>query len=133
MVVGRRPGTIGNTHSSDSKLTQANTPVGLLIYWNLDDKCEPLQFVIKVPTAPRYGRVEVRDAVYSDDYVKARLFSPQNASDARVHCSNPSFAAKEVVYTPTPGYAGQESVDIEIDDHEYVRTMHFDIGVENFR
>ena len=110
------------------KRTAMNKPVAILLYYNLDSYCRPN--MAKISGRAQHGRVEFVDATFTDQRMKAILFSNGGGHIGSLsRCIHPSFISREAIYYPDSYYVGRDAVALKIYDMGVVRYLNYTVVV----
>jgi len=92
-------------------ITATGAPVLLFHYFNLGPGCEPTDATVRLTTPPAHGTVDVQDG---DEQPAWRGRSLYPADDPRARCRDWLVATRDAVYTPAAGFAGEDTLVVEV-------------------
>jgi hypothetical protein len=90
--------------------TLAGKQLLLFHYFNVGPDCGATEVAFRLTTAPAHGEVRFvagQNRPYTDGHA---LFA---GDDARARCANRLVPTTDAVYTPAPGYSGEDSFVVE--------------------
>jgi hypothetical protein len=114
---------------SQHSATPTATPVMLFHYFNVGADCRPTEVTIRLASPPAHGAVTFADGQERPISGGEPLFT---AGDPRVRCADRLVATKDAVYTPAPGFAGDDKFVVEISEDGAVSSDDIDVQVLAF-
>jgi hypothetical protein len=119
----------GSGAMSQHSATPTATPVMLFHYFNVGADCRPSEVTIRLATPPAHGTVTFADGQERPVSGGEPLFAP---GDPRARCDNRLAPTKDAVYTPAPGFAGDDKFVVEISEDGAVSSDDIDVQVLAF-
>jgi hypothetical protein len=114
---------------SQHSATPAATPVMLFHYFNVGGDCRPTEVTIRLATPPAHGAVTFADGQERPLSAGEPLFG---AGDPRARCADRLVSTKDAVYTPAPGFSGDDSFVVEISEAGVTSSDAIDVQVLAF-
>jgi hypothetical protein len=114
---------------SQHSATPTATPVMLFHYFNVGPDCRATEVTIRLVTPPAHGAVSFRDGQERPFAGGEPLFS---GADPRARCEDRLAPTKDAVYTPAPGFAGDDSFVVEISEAGVTASDAVEVQVLSF-
>jgi hypothetical protein len=119
----------GDGAISQRSATPSDQPLLLFHYFNVATDCRPSDVTFRLATPPAHGTVGFV-ASQNRPFAGGRpLFA---AGDPRARCADRLVPSRDAVYTPAPGYAGQDSFVIEVSEGGTVTSDAVNVLVLSF-
>lgn len=119
----------GDGAISQRSATPSGQPLLLFHYFNVGPDCGPSEVSFRLATPPAHGTVSFVSS-QSRPFADGRpLFA---AGDPRARCADRLAPTKDAVYTPAPGFSGQDSFVIEASEGETVTSDAVNVLVLSF-
>ncbi len=119
----------GDGAISQRSATPSGQPLLLFHYFNVGDDCRPSEVSFRLATPPAHGTVSFL-ASQNRPFTDGRpLFA---VSDPRARCADRLVPSRDAVYTPAPGFSGQDSFVIEVSEGETVTSDAVNVLVLSF-
>ena len=119
----------GSGAMSQHSATPTATPVMLFHYFNVGPDCRATEVTIRLVTPPAHGEVAFHDGQERPFAGGEPLFGD---GDPRARCENRLAPTKDAVYTPAPGFAGDDSFVVEISEDGVTASDAVDVQVLSF-
>ena len=114
---------------SQRSATESGARVLLFHYFNVGPDCGPTEVSFRLATPPAHGAVTFV-ASQNRPFADGRpLFA---AGDPRARCADRLVPTRDAIYTPTPGFAGQDSFVIEASEQGTVASDAVEVSVLAF-
>jgi len=119
----------GDGAISQRSATPSDQPLLLFHYFNVAPDCRPSDVSFRMATPPAHGTVSFV-ASQNRPFTDGRpLFA---GSDPRARCADRLVPTRDAVYTPAPGYSGQDSFVIEVSEGGTVTSDAVNVLVLSF-
>jgi hypothetical protein len=119
----------GDGAISQRSATPSDQPLLLFHYFNVGPDCRPSDVSFRLATPPAHGTVSFlasQNRPFSDG---RPLFT---VSDPRTRCADRLVPTRDAVYTPAPGFSGQDSFVIEVSEGEALTSDAVNVLVLSF-
>jgi len=119
----------GDGSISQRSATPAGKQLLLFHYFNVGPGCGPTDVTFRLTTPPAHGVVTFvssQNRPYTEGHA---LFS---GSDPRAHCANRLVPSRDAIYTPAPGFSGQDSFVVQASEDGAVVSDAVDVLVLSF-
>jgi hypothetical protein len=114
---------------SQRSATPAGEPLLLFHYFNVGPGCGPSEVSFRLATPPAHGAVTFV-ASQNRPFADGRpLFV---GGDPRARCADRLVPTRDAIYTPAPGFSGQDSFVIEASEAGTVASDAVDVSVLSF-
>ena len=114
---------------SQRSATPAGAPLLLFHYFNVGPGCGPSDVSFRLATPPAHGAVTFV-ASQNRPFADGRpLFA---GGDPRARCADRLVPTRDAIYTPAPGFSGQDSFVIEASEGGTVASDAVDVSVLSF-
>lgn len=121
--------TRGAGAMSQRSATTAGAPLLLFHYFNVGPACGPSEVSFRLATPPAHGEVTFV-ASQNRPFADGRpLFV---GGDPRARCADRLVPTRDAIYTPAPGFSGQDSFVIEASEAGTVASDAVDVSVLSF-
>lgn len=100
----------GDGAISQRSATPADKPLLLFHYFNVAPDCGPSEVSFRLAAPPAHGTVSFVASQNRPFAAGRPIFGPD---DPRARCDDRLVPSRDAVYTPAPGYSGQDSFVIE--------------------
>jgi hypothetical protein len=114
---------------SQRSATPAGAPVVLFHYFDVGRDCRATEVTFRLRTPPAHGAVTLvpaQNRPFTDGHP---LFADD---DPRSRCDDRLVPSLDAIYTPAPGYSGQDSFVIEVSEDGTVAQDAVDVSVLSF-
>ena len=119
----------GDGAISQRSATPSGEPLLLFHYFNVAPDCRPSEVSFRLATPPAHGAVSFL-ASQNRPFTDGRpLFAD---SDPRTRCADRLVPSRDAVYTPAPGFSGQDSFVIEVSERDAVTSDAVNVLVLSF-
>jgi hypothetical protein len=119
----------GDGAISQRSATPSDQPLLLFHYFNVAPDCRSSDVTFRLASPPAHGTVGFV-ASQNRPFTEGRpLFA---AGDARAHCADRLVPSRDAIYTPAPGYSGQDSFVIEVSEGGTVTSDAVNVLVLSF-
>jgi hypothetical protein len=114
---------------SQRSATPSGAQVLLFHYFNVAPDCSPSEVSFRLATPPAHGAVTFVSS-------QSRPFADGHplfvAGDPRARCADRLVPTRDAIYTPAPGFSGQDSFVIEASEAGAVASDAVDVSVLSF-
>lgn len=114
---------------SQRSATPAGVPVVLFHYFDVGRDCRATEVTFRVTSPPAHGEVTfvpAQNRPFTDGHP---LFADD---DPRSRCDDRLAPSRDAIYTPAPGFSGQDSFVIEVAEDGTVAQDAVDVSVLSF-
>ncbi len=114
---------------SQRSATLSGAELLLFHYFNVGPDCGPTEVSFRLATPPAHGAVTFvtsQNRPFADGHP---LFA---GGDPRARCGDRLVPTKDAIYTPAPGFSGQDSFVIEVSEAGTVASDAIDVSVLSF-
>ena len=119
----------GDGAISQRSATPSDQPLLLFHYFNVAPDCRPSDVTFRLAAPPAHGTVHFV-ASQNRPFTDGRpLFA---VSDPRARCADRLVPTKDAIYTPAPGFSGQDSFVIEVSEGDTVTSDAVNVLVLSF-
>ena len=114
---------------SQRSATPAGAPVLLFHYFNVGADCRATEVTFRLTSPPAHGSVTFAAS-------QSRPFADGHPlfvdGDPRARCDDRLAPTRDAIYTPAPGFSGEDSFVIEVSEAGTVATDAVDVAVLSF-
>ena len=114
---------------SQRSATPAGTPVLLFHYFDVGPDCRATEVAFRLATPPAHGVVTFAASQNRPFKGGRPLFAD---GDPRARCANELAPTRDAIYTPAPGFSGEDSFVIEATEGDSVAQDTVDVSVLSF-
>ena len=114
---------------SQRSATPAGAPLLLFHYFNVGPGCGPSEVTFRLTTPPAHGAVTFVSSQNRPFADGRPLFA---GGDPRVRCADRLVPTRDAIYTPAPGFSGEDSFVIEASEAGTVASDAVDVSVLSF-
>jgi hypothetical protein len=111
---------------SQRSATLSGAELLLFHYFNVGPDCRPTEVTFRLTTPPAHGSVTFV-ASQNRPFTEGRPLFPDG--DPRARCADRLAPTRDAIYTPAPGFAGEDSFVIEADEGGTVASDAVDVLV----